>query len=134
VNIEGKNSTRERRKTKREIEEEEMNKKWDEKIHSFYPLHLMTFEIEPKQTMEFYFDLEVVPNKFMVAFYVHDEESKISFDISYIGINLYQNWNKNKLYHEVNVTMATSFTFSLRNSRVIKVNTRILRKIKLHSV
>jgi hypothetical protein len=123
VNIEVKNKTKAKRKTKREIEEEEMNKLWDEKIHSFYPLHLMTFDIDPAKSQQFYFDLEVVPNKFIVAYYVHDEESKINFEINdNVGNNLYRNFNKNKLYHELEVTKALPYVFHLRNPSSDKKN------------
>jgi hypothetical protein len=100
-------------------EEEKEAKEWEQKIQNYFPENLLTVTVEPGDNEFFYDDIDIVPNKIMLAFYVHDEEEKIDFEISHNKVVLHGIKNKSKYFYELEVDKAGTYTFVLRNSRVI---------------
>lgn len=99
-------------------EDEEFNR-WEEKIRNFQPENLLTVNIKKKDYFAFFQEVTVVPAILVCAFYVHDEESKIDFEVYGEDQKLLQRIRaKNRDFYEFNVTTPSTFEFHLNNERV----------------
>jgi hypothetical protein len=108
---------KEKTEEQKQLEEIEA-REWEEKIHNFYPDNLITMSLEPGQNEFLYEDIDIVPNKIFIASYVHDEEERVDFEISYNKTIIEKVKNKNKFYFEFDVDKAGTYTFVIRNDRV----------------
>jgi hypothetical protein len=103
-----------RKKTKSEELEDQQ---WNEKIEQFSPESLVTTVVERGTTQIFYEEILVSTNA-TLAFYLHDEESKMDFEIiSPNGITLYRGKNKNRVFHDFQAYTTGAYAFHLINDK-----------------
>jgi hypothetical protein len=121
-NVEKVKSEKKKKKQKKvDVEQEKEFKEWEEKIQSFTPEELITMMVGKGDHEVLYQDVAVVPTRIIVAFYVHDEDSKIDFEIYNPNGKINKKIKgKNRGFHEFNVTMPGSYEFVLNNERVRK--------------
>jgi hypothetical protein len=106
-----------KKEKKDKIAEREM-KEWEQKTANFNPDIILT-SLLPKGGFEvFYDDIQKIPSKVQIAFYINDEESKIDFEAfspRKTKITLIR--NKNRGYYEFTANMAGVYEFHISNER-----------------
>jgi hypothetical protein len=106
-------------KTQEELDEEMKEaQEWENRMQNYFPENILTVTVEPGQNEFFYIDIDLLPNKIVLAFYVHDEEEKIDFEASYNKVVIHKAKNKGKYFYEFNPEKEGTYTFVLRNDRV----------------
>ena len=107
------------KKSKREIEEEKYNEDWDEKVAKLNAHDLLTFKI-PRREYEIFYDvIETVPVNVTVAYYVHDDKSKIDFEVYNNRQKIiYKLKGKNRGFAEFLVREPGRYEFHLSNEKV----------------
>lgn len=117
--IEEVGSNKGKKKEKRETQEEREAREWDEKIHKFSPANLLTVKILKTNFEVFFEHIETVPTLVTVAFYVHDEESKVDFLITSPNKKtIFKLKGKNRGYYEFNATVLGVYEYLIDNERV----------------
>jgi hypothetical protein len=119
-----------KRKTKRDKikqREEEENRLWEEKIHAFSPHNLLTIVLSPGEYEIFYEEIKIVPTNITIAFYVHDETSKIDFEV-YNPKNkgIHRSRGKNKAFFEFLATQPGIYEIHVDNQRVCMINNLLI--------
>jgi hypothetical protein len=95
---------------------------WEDKIQKFYPEFLLTVKIPKKDYTIFYEEITHVPTTVTVAFYVHQEDEKIDFEVYKSEKRpLKKIKGKNREFYEFNVTSPAIYEFHLNNERVLKI-------------
>ena len=115
-------------KDKKKIKEEEEIKAWEEKIKNFTPESLMTVKVDKSKYEIFYEEITVVPTKIVLAFYVHDEDSKIDFEVYSPTQKMIKKIKaKNRGFAELEIKVAGAYEFHINNERVLtKLNKYLL--------
>jgi len=100
---------------------ENEDREWETKIHTFLPQNLLTVNINKGDYSIFYEEIKIIPSNITIAFYVHDESSKIDLEI-YNPENklVHKVKGKNRAYHNFIGTKSGIYEFHLDNQRVSK--------------
>lgn len=92
--------------------------RWEQKIQNFEPESLLTIKIPRKDKFIFYEEISITPCTVVVAFYVHQEDEKIDFEVYNKKKIIGKIRGKNRDFYEFNVTRPSTFGFHLLNERV----------------
>jgi len=119
--LDNKYKSKNKKKSKKEIEEDEYNKQWDEKVSKMHAHDLLTLRVDKRDFEVFYEDIEKVPVTITTAFYLDDEKSKIDYEIiNTKKKSMFKLKSKNRGFYEFEVTEPGRFEFHLSNERVKK--------------
>lgn len=110
---------KDKKKTKKEIQEEKYNEEWDRKVSKMHAHDLLTVKIYKRDLEVFYEEVEQVPLTITVAFYLHEEKSKIDFEIiDPKGKNIHKLKSKSRGFYEFQATEKGKYEFILSNEKV----------------
>jgi hypothetical protein len=91
---------------------------WEQKIEDFEPESIITVEVEGKKSTNLYEEVTVVPTKIQVAYYLHDDTSKIDFEV--VGPNNQKRKKytaKNRDFIEIEAKVEGVYRFVIKNDR-----------------
>lgn len=106
-------------KENKSIQKKKEKDLWEEKINAFSPHDLLTVLISRGDYDTFYEEIQSIPATITVAFYVHDNEGKIDFEIfSPTNKQIYKIKGKNRGFYEFEANILGVYEFNLDNGRV----------------
>ena len=114
-----KYNNKKKKRSKKEIEEEKYNSEWDEKVSKMHAHDLLTVKVNKKDYEIFYEEIEQVPVTITAAFYLHEEKSKMDFEIlNPKKKTIFKLKSKNRGFYEFEVKEPGRYEFYLSNERV----------------
>lgn len=114
-----KYNKKQKKKNKQDLEEERYNKEWDEKVSKMHAHDLLTFRVNKKDFELFFEDIEQVPVVITCAFYLHEDNGKIDFEVfNNKRKTVFKLKSKNRGFYEFEVREPGRYEFLLSNERV----------------
>lgn len=114
-------------RTRKEYEEDNLFKEWDDKVSKMHAHDLLTLKLNSKDSLVFFEDFEKTPENFTIAFYLHEERRKIDFFvIAPNGKIIFNLKSKSRGFYEYTIKETGTYEFHLSNKRVFNFLLKII--------